>query len=150
LFPFVGAAFRKVIELDPEFARAHTRLGMTYAAEMKFAEAIVEFQLAQKLSGPDPYLDGLLGYSYARSGNNAAAKRLLGELKQRSRRDYVPAFSMALIYIGLGEKDPAFDLLNKSYSDRSSYLVYAKADPLLDTVRADPRFKALLEQMRLS
>jgi DNA-binding winged helix-turn-helix (wHTH) protein/TolB-like protein/tetratricopeptide (TPR) repeat protein len=145
-----AAAFRKVIELDPEFARAHTRLGMTYAAEMKFAEAIVEFQLAQRLSGPDPYLDGLLGYSYARSGNNAAAKRLLNELKQRSRREYVPAFSMALIYIGLGEKDPAFDLLNKSYSDRSTYLVYAKADPLLDTVRADPRFKALLERMRLS
>ena len=145
-----ATAFRKVIDLDPQFARAHTRLGMTFAAQEKFSQAISEFQLAQQLAGPDPYLDGLLGYSYARSGNSVTAKRLLEELIQRSRREYVPAFSMALIYIGLNERGRALEQLAKSYSYRSTYLVYAKADPLLDTVRSDPRFRALLNRMGLT
>jgi tetratricopeptide (TPR) repeat protein len=144
-------AYQKVIDLDPQFARAHTRLGMTYATERRFADAIREFQLAQQLSGPDPYLDGLLGYAYALSGKTAKARKLLQELTAKhSRREFVPAFTMALISIGLGERDQALDWLSESYSDRSCYMVFAKTEPLLDPVRSDPRFLALLNRMGLS
>jgi DNA-binding winged helix-turn-helix (wHTH) protein/TolB-like protein/Flp pilus assembly protein TadD len=145
-----AATYRRVIDLDPHFARAHSRLGMAYAALNKFNDAIGEFQRAQELSGTDAYLDGLIGYSYARAGNSVKAREVLGELEKRSNREYVPAFSMALINIGLGERSTALDLLGKSYSDRSTYLVYLKADPLLDTLRADVRFTGLLNRMGLS
>jgi hypothetical protein len=49
----------------------------------------------------------------------------------------------------LGEQSSGLDMLDKSYSDRSSYLVYARTDPFLDSLRTDPRFKALLERMHL-
>jgi Flp pilus assembly protein TadD len=123
---------------------------MAYAALNKFNDAIREFQRARELSGPDPYLDGLIGYSYAKAGNSMKAREVLEELEKRSNREYVPAFSMALINIGLGERSTALDLLGKSYADRSTYLVYLKADPLLDTVRTDVRFTGLLNRMGLS
>jgi DNA-binding winged helix-turn-helix (wHTH) protein/tetratricopeptide (TPR) repeat protein len=142
-------AYRKVVDLDPQYARAHTRLGMTYAASGNFSEAIREFEVAQELSGADPYLDGLLGYVQARSGNVGDARTILENLKRRADHQYVPAFSMALACVGLGEHDQALEWLEKSYEDRSTYMVYAKTDPLLDPVRSDPRFAVLLHRMRL-
>ncbi len=140
-------AFRKVIDLDPHFARAHARLGMTYTAKRVFGDAIHELKEAQRLSGHDPYVDGLLGYVQALSGSRRTARKLLQGLTDRSRRQYVPAFSMALVCIGLGERDRALEWLEKAYQDRSTYMVYAKTDPLLDPVRSDPRFAALLHRM---
>ena len=141
------AAYRKVIDLEPNFARAHTRLGMTYAAKRAFGDAIREFEQAHRLSGPDPYLDGLMGYSEALAGNTGAARKLLENLTERSRHQYVPPFSLALICIGLGERDRAFEWLEKAYEDRSTYMIYAKTDPMLDSLRSDPRFGELLHRM---
>jgi DNA-binding winged helix-turn-helix (wHTH) protein/Flp pilus assembly protein TadD len=143
-------AYQNVLDLDQNFARAHTRLGMVYAAQKNFSNAIREFKKAQDLSGPDPYVDGLLGYSEALSGNTDAARKLLLELTKRSHTEYVPAFSMALICIGLHENDRALSWLTQSFQQRSTYLVYAKTDPLLDSIRSDPRFGALMDQMGLA
>jgi tetratricopeptide (TPR) repeat protein len=142
-------AYRKVIDLDPYWARAYTRLGTTYAAEGAFADALREFGESERLAGADPYLDGLVGYAQARSGNTRKARELLEQLNRRSRTENVPAYSMAIICIGLGERDQALEWLDKASQDRSTYLVYAKADPLLDPVRSDPRFAALLHRMGL-
>ena len=54
---------------------------------------------------------------------------------------------MALVCVGLGDKDSAFEWLSRSYEDRSTYMVYAKTDPLLNPIRADPRFTELLRRM---
>ncbi len=143
-------AYRKIIDLDPRFPRAHTRLGMTYAAEGAFEDAIREFTEAQALSGLDPYLDGLLGYSSALSGNTGLAYKVLEKLEERSRKQYVPAFSMALICVGLGAFDRAMEWFEASYKDCSTYMVYAKTDPLLDPIRSDNRFSRLLDRMGLS
>ncbi len=141
--------YRKVIDLDAHYARAHARLGMTYAAVDAFGDAIHEFEESQRLSGSDPYLEGLTGYAYAKSGNIARAHELMGGLAQRPRRHHVLAFSLALICIGLGESDQALAWLTRSYEDRSSYLAYAKTEPLLDPVRPNQRFATLLRQMGL-
>lgn len=141
-------AYRKVIDLDPEFERARMRLGMVYAAQRDFGGAIREFQEARRLSAPDPsYLDGLLGYAEGLSGDKAGARKLLSELTERSRRQYVPAYSMALVCIGLGDRDSALGWLEHAYGNHSTYMVYIKMDPLLDPLRTDPRFDQLLHKM---
>jgi DNA-binding winged helix-turn-helix (wHTH) protein/TolB-like protein/Flp pilus assembly protein TadD len=144
-----AAAFRDVIELNPSFARAHVRLGMTYIMQRDFTDSIHEFETARKVSGPDPYVDGLLGCAQALSGNTAGANAVLEGLTSRSRDEYVPAFSIALVYIGLGNRNRALDWLEKAYQDRSAYMVYAKTEPLLDPLRSDPRFISLLHRMAL-
>lgn len=143
------AAHRKVFELDPDFARGHQRLGMALVAKRDFAGAARELREAVRLDGPDPYIQGLLGYIQAQSGQRTAALSLLEDLKSRPGRQYVPAFATALVYIGLNEPDRAVDWLEKAYDDRSTYLIYAKVDPLLDPVRTNSRFRALLRRMNL-
>jgi tetratricopeptide (TPR) repeat protein len=122
---------------------------MTYAAEGELRDAVREFKLAKQISD-DPYLDGLLGYTYALLGSPEEARSLLEQLTSRSQRVYVPAFALALIYVGLGESDQALELLTRSFAERSSYMVFAKADPLLDSLRSDSRFQVLLDRMGLS
>jgi DNA-binding winged helix-turn-helix (wHTH) protein/tetratricopeptide (TPR) repeat protein len=142
--------YKSVIDLDDGFARAHTRLGMVYAAQGDFSSAIREFRKAQGLSGPDAYVDGMLGYALARSGNTAGARKILLELRERSSHEYVPAFSLAMISLGLGDNGQAMDWISQSFQEHSTYLVYAQTDPLLDRIRKESRFSALLSQMGLS
>jgi DNA-binding winged helix-turn-helix (wHTH) protein/TolB-like protein/lipoprotein NlpI len=141
------AAYQQAIKLDPQFSRAHARLGIAYAGQGHFSTALREFKKARELSGPDPYLDGLIGFAQASSGNASVARELLHDLRERSKREYVPAFSMAIICIGLKNRDEAFDWLGKAYQDRSTYMVWLKTDPLYDPLRSDPRFNPLMKKM---
>jgi DNA-binding winged helix-turn-helix (wHTH) protein/TolB-like protein/Flp pilus assembly protein TadD len=141
-------AYRKVLDLEPGFERARMRLGMVYVAQGDFGRAIREFKEARRLSAPDPsYLDGLLGYAEGLSGDKAGARKLLSELTERSRREYVPAYSMALVCIGLGDRESALGWLEHAYANHSTYMVYIKTDPLLDPIRPDPRYDQLLHKM---
>jgi len=122
---------------------------MAYAVTQAFDEALREFEQARRLSASDPYLDGLSGYVQAMAGNPDKAREIIKELAQKSRQQYVPAFAFALVHIGLGNLDEAFEWLEKAWEDRSTYLVFAKSDPLLDPVRSDPRLTELLRRMGL-
>lgn len=148
---YVKAAqtYRYALAQDETYARAHSRLGMVLAAQKDYAGAIDEFQETERLSGTDPYTDGLIGYAEALRGNTKAARKILDDLTVRSQHEYVPAFSLAILYLGLGNRDKAFKWLDRACQDRSTYLVYAKVAPLLDPLRSDRRFDLLLENMGL-
>jgi DNA-binding winged helix-turn-helix (wHTH) protein/Flp pilus assembly protein TadD len=143
-------AFSRAIDLDPHFARAHSRLGMTYAAQRDYRAAIREFRKAEELGGNDPYLQGLLGYCNAFAGQRDAARATLEILTRGEQDRFIPSYSVALICIGLNDQEGAIEWLGKSYEDRSTYLVFAKKDPLLDPIRLDVRFRGLLDHMGLS
>jgi len=86
---------------------------------------------------------------HARLGERSQALRILDELKGASKQKYVSAYSFAVIYLGLGEKDQAFAWLEKAYEERSFLLPYLKVDPIWDPLRSDPRFADLLRRMGL-
>lgn len=141
--------YQKVIVHDPQFASAHTRLGMAYLAKRDFKAAIEQFQAAQKIEGPDPYQEALIAYAQALAGDTKNAHRILDELIARSQHEYVPALSVALIYTALGDRDRALEWLGRSYQDRSTHMIYAKVDPLFDPLRSEPGFRSVLQQMGL-
>jgi DNA-binding winged helix-turn-helix (wHTH) protein/Flp pilus assembly protein TadD len=144
-----AATYRHVIALDPYFARVHSRLGMVLAVQRDYAGAIKEFEIAGRLSKRDAYLDGLVGYAEALRGNRKIARRTLTELLAKKNHEYVPAFSLAVLYLGLEDHAHAIEWLAKASEDRSTYLIFATIDPLLDPLRADPAFPTVLERMRL-
>jgi len=144
------STFHHVLELDPDYWRARTRLGRTYLAQGKYSEAVHEIQEGRRLAGENPYIDGLLGYAEALSGDTNGAHRILAELRQRSLHEYVPAFSMVLISLGVGDRQQAIHWLSKAYEVHSEHLAYAKIDPLFDPFRSDPQFVDLLNRMGLS
>ena len=81
-----------------------------------------------------------LGHGYAMSGRKTEALQIIHELQERSKKDFVPSFSIATVYLGLGMKEEAIQHIVKSYQEGSYYMIYLKVDPLLDGVRSDPRF----------
>ena len=140
---------RKAIDMDPNFWVAHSDLGLAYEQKGQFPEAIAELQKAVLLEGAIPAPTALLGRAYAVSGKRAEAQKVLDELKERSKRSYVPPYNIAIIYTGLGEKDQALAWLEKAYAERSFYLTLLKVDPDLDSLRSDPRFQDLARRVGL-
>jgi serine/threonine protein kinase/tetratricopeptide (TPR) repeat protein len=142
---------RKTLELDPNYRLAVVDLGLAYLAKSMYKEAIAEFQKALMTSPDNVAALSDLGYTYAVTSRRTEAQQVLDQLNELSKRKYVPARYRARIYAGLGDKDKAFDWLEKGYEDRSvgSGLFTLKVDPIFDSLRSDPRFADLLRRMNL-
>ncbi|MGB6974030.1 MAG: tetratricopeptide repeat protein [Terracidiphilus sp.] len=115
-------------------------LGDIYAAKGMYAESIKAF----KKSGDGPYSLGHLGNVYARAGQTDAAHKVIQRLENDVKADGVGRYEIALVYAGLGEKDPTFRWLEEAYHAHDVGMVYLKVDPCLDPLRSDPRFANLL------
>lgn len=138
---------RKALEMFPNFYIAHMALGMSLFEKGDYATGIEELQKAKAIK-PTPHLFGVLGYAYAKSGRREEARKLLAQLKELSKRRYVASYWIAMIYVGLDEKDEAFAWLEKAYQERSWWLLWIKMDPMVDSLRPDSRFIDLTGRIR--
>jgi TolB-like protein/Tfp pilus assembly protein PilF len=137
---------RKTSEMDPGFNYALWNLGSALAVKGAIGAAIEEYQKARALN--DDRVLGLLGHAYASSGNKMEAEKILNQLKELSKERYVSAYSLALVYLGLGNKEEALRWLEEGYQDRAGNdLVYLRVEPLLDPLRGDPRFEELVTKV---
>jgi len=92
-----------MIEFDPKVGGLiRLNLGETYLEQHRFPEAIAEIQKAGQFG---VIQNATLGYAYAVSGNRPEARKILFQLQRLSTQKYVPPFTSALIYAGLGDKD---------------------------------------------
>lgn len=142
--------YRKTLDMEPTSVYAHAALGVVYEQKAMAEAAIGEIQRAMSLSGGSPEMTAALGHAYAVSGQRSKAQKILIELSRLSKRRYVPAYSIARIYIGLGRKDQAFKWLQKAYEERAEALVYLNLDPTFDSLRSDPRFIDLVRRVGLA
>ena len=139
---------QKTIEMDQSFYFAHWQLGVAYEAIGSLHDASLEYQKARQLND-DPWVLALLGHLYAVSGKRAEALRTLEELREISKQRYVSAYSFAIVYAGLGDKDQAFQWLEKSLQDREPRINRIKVDTLIDNLHSDPRFAELVRRLGL-
>jgi TolB-like protein len=138
---------RKTLEMDPDFYYTHWNLGLALAGKGALGPAIEEFKKARELND-NPSMLGLLAYAYGRSGNKTEALKVRDELEALSKQRYVSAYSFALVYLGFGDKEEAIHWLEKSYENRAGEtLRFIKVEPLLDPLRGDPRFEALVSKI---
>ena len=122
-------------------------LGEVLQFKGRFAEAITEYQKAFDLNG-DPYSLGMLGQAYARNGQKDEAQKVLARLNEQAKSRYVAPYAVALVYLGLGQKERALDELERAYErGETNYLFRVKVDPMLDDLRGNPRFDALVEKL---
>jgi tetratricopeptide (TPR) repeat protein len=140
--------FKETLALDSQHGRAHLGLGLTYMQKHMYPDAIAEFQVAREQMRNSPAPAGDLAYAYAVSGNVSEAQRILNEFLGQAARGTFPPEPIADVYIGLGDKDRAFEWLNKAINAQDVNL-YLKADPIYDPLRSDPRFAQLLDRARL-
>jgi len=141
---------RRTIEMDPNFAVAHWHLGLAYEQKQVFDAAIEEFQKAISLSGGSPLMKAALGHAYAKSQKKREANKILGELNELSKQQYVSPYEVATIYVALGNNEQAFQLLGKAYTEHSFHLVYLNVWPQFKSVSSDSRFQSLVQRVGLS
>ena len=142
--------FKKVLELDPTFSLAHMDLGVLYARQSNYDEAIRELQEVRQLIGTNnPYGMGNLGYVYARGGKEDEAVKTLNQLIELSKKGYALSVQIACVYAGLGHKDKAFEWIGKGYSERNPYMRDLKTAFVWDDLRSDSRYSAMLKKIGL-
>lgn len=144
----IGQA-RQTLTLDPSFAVAHGYLGQAYLEKGNYENSIEEFQKAISLSGGETSYKAELANAYAVAGRQEDARTVLGELLRLSSKQFVSPYSLALIYTGLGEKDAAFEWLNKAYDARIVRMMSLSVHPRFASLRSDPRFKSLIQRTGL-
>jgi TolB-like protein/lipoprotein NlpI len=141
------AQARKTLEIDPQFFLAHYYLGQALQFKGHLKQAIPEFQKSVELNN-DPYSIAMLGQAYARNGEPDAARKILARLDEEAKSRYVPPYAVALIFTALGDKERAIDEMERAYREGAgNYLFLVKVDPLLDDLRGDPRFEALVQKV---
>jgi adenylate cyclase len=143
--------FKKAISLDPNVSLAHDNLGLTYVQKGLLAEGIAEIQKAVELThGRDAFEKADLAYALTKAGRITDARKLVEELQDSNKYPFVSAFALAAAFSALGEKDKAFEWLDRAYAERSTYMyIIVRGGLPLDNIRSDERFENLLRRVGL-
>jgi len=137
----------KAMELDPDHARTYDYLEWAYLQKGMYKDAVQAAQKAASLRGESPEWVAGLGRAYERGGIRAAKRFELEAIKDPSTRGYPRGEDFARLYAFLGEKERAFEWLEKGSREHTLLPVYLRFDPQLDVLRSDPRFQDLLRRM---
>jgi serine/threonine-protein kinase len=135
--------------MNPESEETYRVLGLTQAHASALDAAERTLREAVELPGAGTYTLATLGYVLARAGKRADAEGLLGQLHVIARHDYVSPVSFAMLHLGLGDRGESLDWLERAHADRRGWMAYLKVNPVLDALRPEPRFQALVAAMGL-
>jgi tetratricopeptide (TPR) repeat protein len=138
----------KTIDLDPNFSYSYVILGLSYLKKGRTTEAIANLEKAVELSNRDVGLSEL-GYGYGVTGKRAEANAIAKELEEMYARKESNGFYVAGVYAGLGDKDKAFEWLEKDIQTKSGNISNVRWAIPFESLRDDPRYKDLLKRMGL-
>jgi Flp pilus assembly protein TadD len=138
----------RAIAMNPTAEESYRVLGLALALDGQFDESERVLREAVNMHGAGSYTLATLGYSLARAGKRDEAKSVVAELEERRAREYVSPVALATVYIGLGDNGRALDWAETAYEERRGWLAYFTVNPLLDPLRLEPRFKALVARLR--
>jgi serine/threonine protein kinase/Flp pilus assembly protein TadD len=139
----------KALELDKYSTSAYRNLGLAYLQQGNLDGAIAALNKAVTFSSGGLAFESYLGFACALAGKQTEALEILENLQEIAGRQYVSAYSVAMIYLGLGDTDKTFEWLEKAFEERSGYLPFLKVEPMVDSLRSDPRFLDLLRRINL-
>jgi len=147
-YPSLIEASRRGVLSDPNDSSQHYFLGVGYEGTGKLLDAISEYQKAIEMSDGDQGPTVSLAHAYLAVGKRAEGENILRDLERKSKSAHVSPYTTATIYAGLGEKDKAFEFLEKAYQERSLDISWhIKADLRIDNLRSDPRFQDLVRRV---
>ncbi len=141
---------RRTLAMDQSFTPVMVWLGLSHIATGEYAEAVRVFEEESRISGASSGTDGFRGIALARAGRSGEAEEVLRELRERAKHQYVSAFDLSLLEHALGRDDAGLEEMSHALRERAVWLVWAAMDPIVDPMRADPRFAALLARVKPS
>jgi TolB-like protein len=143
------AQLRRTLAIDSSYDLAHAQLAREYVPMGRCEDAAAELRGRSAVFAPY-YEVSVVGYAAAVCGRTAEARQLLDAMLGRSGRGvYVSPEAIAIVYAGLGDKEQAFAWLERAFDDRTWSLYLLRVEPMLDGLRADPRFERLAQRVGL-
>lgn len=143
-----AARIRQTLELDPNYAQGHMRLGMVQIQQHRYAEAIESLQRSIDLGVFEPQATAAIAFAYGVSGDTASALRVVHDMERRyAAGEFMPPYSIAVGYAGLGETARGIEWLERGIDERDIYLPENFFERLLDPLRDDPGYPRVLARM---
>ena len=146
-FEEASAEARAGIELDPNYSWFHQSLGWALAGQGRYDDAVEACRQALSLAPRDPLSQAFLGWEMGRAGRDEEALTILEGLERRRSQEYVGGCLLAYVSVGLGNHDQAIFWLQEAAEDRDGLMTFSSSTLILDPLRSDPRFQALLRRM---
>jgi tetratricopeptide (TPR) repeat protein len=144
-----SARLDRAFEIEPNFWVAHIIRALLHLVDHEPEQAIASLRRADQLADQSTQAAALLGVQLARFQKHDEAREVLNRLLSLQQTRYVPPTSLAAVHAALGEVTQALDALDRAWVARDTRLVYLKDDIRWTGLREQPRFAALLRQMKL-
>jgi adenylate cyclase len=148
-FDEAATQLEHAIALDQNLSSAYVLLGFSDLGRAQATRAVQHLEKARVLAHARPDVVALHGHALARAGRRGDALRALNELHRLAEPAPPSPFLVAMVHIGLGDRDRAFAFLDQAVRERSWQLPMIKADHNFDVLRSDPRFPELLARLNL-
>ena len=137
---------KRALELHPYLYLGHLFYGEALEYSGKVNQALEHYRLAVIMSPDLPWLQALEGACLARHGKRKEAVAIFTSLAQVRKTQYIDAYFMAVLMDALGDRELAFQELERAFREKSAALFAVAVDPRLDNLRGDPRFAAVISQ----
>jgi tetratricopeptide (TPR) repeat protein len=138
---------QELLEVAPNWVWGHFELAQVYEQEGQLEEAAQEFLKADELFGMDPKRVTQLKGTLAKSGAKGYWKRTLENYKESAKSNYVPSVLVAEACVRVGDKECAFEWLERGFEERDDLMINLKVEPVFDSLRSDPRFQDLVRRV---
>ena len=141
--------YQKALELHPNDSTLLYHLGWAYVYTHAYDKGVEAIKNSLALEGGDPQLSPDLAYIDGLTGKKDESRRILGRVLDLARTHQVSPGLIAMIYIGLNEREQALTWLERAYRQHSPMMAWLKADPRFDGIRQEPRFQELMRRVGL-
>ncbi len=141
---------QKSFEMDPNHYGILVILAQLSEATGNHDAAIAYCRKGIDLVGRTSVILSFLGHAYAELGRREDALKIISELNERAKTEYISPYDVAIIYVGLRDKEHALEQLEKAYDDRAGWIINLNVEPVFDPIRSDPRFIELVRRLKLS
>ena len=138
---------QELLEMAPNYAWGHFELARVYEQQGKLEEAAQESLKADDLFGTDPKKIAQLKEAMAKSGAQGYWRRTLENYRESGKSRYVPSVLVAEACVRVGDKDSAFEWLERGFEERDDLMIDLKVEPVFDGLRSDPRFQDLIRRV---
>ncbi|MGA2184826.1 MAG: winged helix-turn-helix domain-containing protein [Bryobacteraceae bacterium] len=137
----------RTIKTDPGFWGGHLVAGSALTSMHRYPEAVAELQKGRALDPDSTYILSILGEALAEWGRKAEAVQVLDELKRKSARQYASPADIATVCTALGDREQAFQWLERGMEDKSEMLLFLDVYPPFRSLHGDPRFQDLVRRV---
>ena len=147
-FAEVVPELRRAVELDPEAAFPVWSLGFAQLYAGQPADAVATLERGVERTDREQFFQmALLGAALVASGRTPEARALLEEMRDKSRRTYVPPHDLAVLLTALGDRADALAALERAYEERNALLWARLHFPMFDALRSEPRWLAIAQKL---